>query len=211
MTGLLLKDFLYFKNQGKSLLIMIVFFSVFFSIFLKNGLSYLTAMIVVMSMSLVINTFAYDELAKWDCFAFSLPVTRNQAVLSRYLFALILSLGTTAFALLMTAVAGRGSVTLEEWGSVYAAFGVSVALSSVLIPLIYRFGVQKARIAMLVLVLAPFFLVLLIQKLNPGLFSGGMPSDAQILFWLKLSPVLLVAVFGGSFLISCGIMEKKEV
>lgn len=210
MTGFLLKDFLYFRHQGKFLLIMIVFFAVFFSLYLQDGSSYLTAMIVVMSMSFIINTFAYDENAKWDRFAFSLPVTRKQAVLGRYLFALTLSLAATVFALLVTAASGRGSNPVEDRASIWAAFGASIVLSSVLIPLIYRFGVQKARIAMLVLFLTPIFLVFLLQKLNPAFFSGA-PDDAQVLFWMKLSPLLLLALFGGSFLISCGIMEKKEV
>ena len=212
MTGFLIKDFLYLKQHAKFFLLLVVFYAVLFSSFQKEGVaSFLTTLIVVMGTTLVLNSFAYDELAKWDRFAFSLPVTRTQTVLSKYLFTLILGAIFSLFGLIATVSASRGNLQTEDWITVYVAFCVSILLPSVLIPLIYRFGLQKARVAMLVLFLVPFGGVCFIQKINPGLFSGGMPTDAQVVFWLKLSPLLLLMVFGGSFLISCGILQKKEV
>lgn len=212
MTGLLLKEFLYLRQHGKLFLLVIAFYAVFFSLFPGEGLaSCLTALVVVMAVMFVINSFAYDELAKWDRFAFSLPVTRKQAVLSKYLFALILAAAVSALALLATAAAGKGSAGGEDRTAVYASFGASIAFCSILIPLIYKFGLQKARVTLLILFLAPTLIILLLQKARLSLFAGGAPGEAQIVFWLKLSPLLLPALFVGSYLISCGIMEKKEV
>lgn len=209
MAGFLLKDFLYLKQQGKILIFLLVFYTAFFIFSPTEGLlSVLTALAVMMSAASVINTFAYDEAAKWDRFAFSLPVTRKQAVYSRYLFTLILSLAVAVFALIVAAAAGRGVLTAEDWVAVYATFGVSLVLCSVLIPLVYRFGLQKARIVMVILFMIPFLLAVLAQKLN---LSGSMPGDAQVFLWLKLSPLVLTAIFAASVLLSCGIMEKKEV
>lgn len=212
MTGFLVKDFLYLKQHAKFFLILVVFYTVLFSSFQGEGVaSFLTALIVVLGTTLVLNSFAYDELAKWDRFAFSLPVPRSQAVLGKYLFTLILAAGFSVFGLIAMVAAKKGSLQEDDWITIYVSFCVSVILPSVLIPLIYRFGLQKARVAMLILFLVPFGGVYLIQKINPGLFSGGMPGEAQILFWLKLSPLFLLVIFGGSFLISCGILQKKEV
>lgn len=212
MTGFLIKDFLYMRQHAKFFLTLVVFYTVLFSSFQGEGVaSFLTALIVVMGTTLVLNSFAYDELAKWDRFAFSLPVPRSQAVLSKYLFSLILAAGFSVFALLAELAVKKGNLQADDWITIYVSFGVSLVLPSILIPLIYRFGLQKARVAMLILFLVPFGGVYLIQKINPGLLSGGMPGEAQILFWLKLSPLFLLVIFGGSFLISCGILQKKEV
>ncbi len=216
MTGLLIKDFLCLKKNGKTFLTMALFYGVFFLLSRQQesgaeAAGFLSALVVVLSLTFVVNSFAFDELARWDRFAFSLPVTRRQVVLAKYLFTLILAAGAVVCVLPAVLFAVPGAERLQNLLSIAASSGVSLLLSSILIPLIYRFGLQKARIAVLLLSVAPFLLIMLVRQLNPSLFSGGAPMEAQILFWLKLSPALTLAVFCGSFGISCRILEKKEM
>lgn len=55
-----------------------------------DGFSVIGAMISLLVVSLVISSFSYDDLAHWDSFAATLPVSRRKLVASKYLFLLLL-------------------------------------------------------------------------------------------------------------------------
>ncbi len=207
MTGLLLKDILCLKKQFRLLLFLFVFYAI---ILVASGShieqfnAIFTALIVMLPMIIITNAFAFDELSKWDIYSLSLPITKNGIVLVKYLLLLILAGFSALIPLTVNAVSRN--LTQETLAGIYAAFVVALVLCSVLIPLFYKFGTQKARFALMVMVMIPTLGALLLKNLKLA-----MPGNAEIIFWLKLSPVILVAFFMGSYFISCHIFENKEI
>ena len=207
MSGILLKDFLYLRQQSKFLLLLFGFFIIFFT-FTGNQTelnSLFTTLIVMLTSILVINTFSYDEVSKWDGYAFSLPITKKQTVLCKYLLTLILALAGVLLALCIEFALTR-AISVGNFVELYSAFGVSILLCSILIPLFYKYGTQKARIAIMIVVLLPTFGLSLLKNANLP-----MPTDAGINFMLALSPLFLIAIFIASYFISSKVMENKEI
>lgn len=206
MTGLLLKDFLYLKRQGRIFLFLLAFYIIFFAA-TGSGTDQITSMLLtlipMLPMIVLTNAFAYDEMSKWNTYALTLPITRGKLVFARYLLSLLLTCGMALIPFLMNLLSD--SLSEETGAAVYAAVGAALLLCEILIPLFYRFGTQKARLALLVIVLIPTLGAFLLKQAR---FAA--PSDAQILFLLKISPVFLVVFSVVSYYLSCKILENKE-
>lgn len=206
MTGLLRKDLLYLKRQGKFLLVIFAFYAVL-SFLSDDGIEHFNSIFITLIAMLptvvIVNSFAYDELSKWNTYALSLPITKGTLAFSKYLLSFSLILLTALIPFLANLLSGSLS---EETGlTIYAASGAALLLCEILIPLFYRFGTQKARFALLVVVLIPTLGAYLLKQAR---FAA--PSDAQILFLLKISPVFLVIFSVVSYYISCKILDSKE-
>jgi len=206
MTGLLIKDLLYLKKQARLMLLIFVFWGILLMTTgsgLKEFNAIFVTLIPMLPMIVITNSFAYDELSKWDAYSLSLPVTKGRIVLCKYLLTLAMTVCTALIPLTATIVSGS---TADVFAGIYAAFGAALVLCAILIPLFYRFGTQKARIALLAIVLVPWLGAFLLKQAH---FAG--PSGAQIIFWLKVSPVLLILFFAGSYFLSCKIFQNKEI
>ena len=204
MTGLILKDLLYLKRTGRILLALAAFYLVvFLTTSSENAASGLLSGIVVMlTVILSVNAFAYDELAKWRLYEGSLPVSKNKIVLARYLLALIFSAGLTLLSLLLELFSG---LTPEAAMILWVSWGAALLLCAVLFPAVYKFGTQKARFLLIVIVLLPTLGLALLRQMNlPAL------NEAALERWLPLFPLLAAAAYLFSFWLSCRIFRKKE-
>lgn len=207
MTGLLLKDLLYLKKQSKLMLLIFVFWGILLMTTgsgLKEFNAIFVTLVPMLPMIVITNSFAYDELSKWNAYLLSLPVTKGRIVLCKYLLALMLTFCTALIPFTANIVSGK--LTADVFAGIYTAFGTALVLCAILIPLFYQFGTQKARIALLAIVLVPWLGAFFMKQAR---FSG--PSDAQITFWLKISPVFLILFFAGSYFLSCKIFQNKEI
>ena len=205
MKGLILKDLLNLKSTFKMLGAMIVFFAV---AFLREGNSFVFGIIILMFAMMVVTTISYDDLAKWDAYALTMPVTRAEMVLSKYLvMALLNTLG--AVLSLIVGVAGsiimRKSFDLEILTIIGLIYLIAFIFGSVIIPLIYKFGTEKARLMLFLCALLPTALILLVEQLNVPLPTTGNP-------WIYLILLVACSVIGVilSYLISLKIYTKKE-
>ncbi len=82
-------------------------------------------------------------------YGLSLPLRRSRIVLARYLTVLLaLAFSAVLCGLFGAAMAALGQ--MEDWGlylsSAIGALGFSVLLNAILLPLLYRFGAERARI-----------------------------------------------------------------
>ncbi|HIS67807.1 MAG TPA: ABC-2 transporter permease [Candidatus Gallacutalibacter stercoravium] len=209
MKGLLIKDLLGLKKYYRTVLILCVFYVVL--TFTMNSFSMIGGMVTLLMAMIPIAAFSYDEMAKWDIFGLSLPVTRQQVVLSRYLLAALFAGAGILFSLLVSWVylLVKGGVWQEQMAIVLTCGGFGLLLVSVLIPLIYKLGAEKARFAMMAVVVLGVMLILLGDE---AIKRAGPVLTAQLIRWAPVcAPVLLAAVFVGSFFLSCRIYEKKEI
>lgn len=206
MKGLLVKDFLYLKKQGKTLVILILFFAVFGIVSGEKEINtFIGGVITAVSLVLVINTLAFDESCKWDIYAFSLPVSRKVAVSEKYVFMVIVSVCLSVLGGVLYCVSQHG-INAEGISIIIGCACACMLICSILLPLIYKFGIQKAKLSFLVVVFFPIVIMPLLEKAN---VKG--PSGAEIKTLFLLSPLLLIVFIIASYFISYCIVNKKEV
>ena len=207
MKGLLIKDLLVLRKYARTLLLIFLFY-MFFSFF-TNDTSFFSGMTVMFFTISTITSFSYDDLAKWNRYARSLPLTKKEIVASKYLLALILAVTGTVlpmvFSLLFISVFGGKTGAAEQLMISYALFAVAVVFMCVMLPFLFKYGVEKSRVILFGVFLIPFIIGFAMVKLNMP-----MPTEDQFMFLLKLSPVLLILLSSVSFITSCRIYQNKD-
>ena len=219
MTGLILKDFLILRKTLRTYLLFIV---------ILGGLAFTGAWSpqffsgtsMIMIAVLPMNVFAYDQQAKWDTFCLALPVGRTKTVAARYLCVLILCLFTVVLAFVLGAVlfaAGK----LEDFGEYLvtgAVFGLfAVMLNAVMLPFLYKFGPDRARIVLIgvmgVAFAAVAALLMVVSRGNAlaWLESLGEPTPAQLAAIPVVAALAGLALLALSFLLSRHFYGQKDV
>lgn len=214
MKGLLHKEFMLVGKQLK--LGAVVFVALIFLFNLPKDsdsfspASYIEAYTLTMSIVLTMSTFSCDEQTKWNIYALSLPVSKNQIVRSKYLFALII-LGLTGVVFVPMMFFLPGGFSEEQVFSIRIIISIALLFIALMIPLIYRFGTQKFRVAFLAIFFGSMALAFLVKQLNLFSLSFLQMDEAglnrAVFFLLFLSAALLVV----SYFVSCRIFSKKEV
>lgn len=147
MTGLILKDLLILRKTLRSyLLILIVYAGIAFSGAWSADI--VGVLMVVMVMMLPMNVFAYDKQCQWDTYGLALPVGRTKTVAARYLCVLLLCV----FSVALTVITGIGLYAagrLEEPAQFMVSCAVmglvAVLMNAILLPFLYKFGPERAR------------------------------------------------------------------
>lgn len=210
MNGLLKKDFYLMRSLARSYLLILAVFGLLTLTGIYDA-TFLASFLAVMCIMFPVNLFAYDEQAKWDKYAAALPTGRAGVVGARYLFALIVCLGTLALVSVIQAAAfllGKGEDTLADTlfsGLIPAAYGT--LMNAVLLPLLFKFGAQKGRVYLLVVmglgVGCVFGVIAAFGKLGLDLSGFLLP--------LTLFPILCVLSLLPSYFISLRIYQKKDL
>lgn len=180
MKGLILKDILNLKGSFKTLGIMMIFFAV---VFIPQGNDFVFGMVILMFAMMVITTITYDDLAKWDSYALTMPITRKEMILSKYLVMTILN---TIGAILAMIIGIFGAIIMGKIFSIEILLSIGIIyliafiFGSVVIPLVYKFGTEKARLLLILCGIIPVALVFLVDQLgiswpetdNPWIYLG---------------------------------------
>lgn len=201
MRALIIKDFLNLKQMGKTYILMAVIW-IALSIMNKSA-SFFSGVIAVMSAMLPVTAIAYDERAKWDAYALTMPVTRREIVLGKYILALIITVcGITASTVFNIFLIGD---LLESLKLSLVFLGLAVLMCSFIFPPVFKFGAEKGRFIMVAIPLTISVLVVLLSKINTRIFS-----EQNLSLLLYASPLIIIALAAVSVYISIGIYEKKE-
>lgn len=207
MKGLIMKDLLNLKKYAKLVAGMFLILTVY-AIVLKDA-TFLTAMIPLYFTMMTISSFSYDDLAKWDSYALSMPITRKDMVLSKYLLALILQVVGTVISIVITITISSIGGDILDWDQIKflaAIMGAVTLFTIIILPLIYKFGVEKSRIFILAVCFVPTILVVLVGK--TGLTP---PTEDQIMSVIYLFPIMIILAIAASFMISCKIYMNKDM
>ena len=207
MKGLLIKDLLNLKKQGKTVLAILAFYIVF-ALTTKNA-SFLTAMFTLLLSMMSISSFSYDEMAKWNKFAASLPLTRRDIVGSKYLLAFLLSFAGLATSMLLSMGSSfvvEGTSLTELLLTSYCSFLIAMLMQIVMLPLLFQYGAEKSRTMLMGVVAVPMVLVFILSKLGMQ-----MPGEDVFFLLLKLAVPILIVLFAISYRISCAIYQRKEL
>ncbi len=208
MRGLLLKDLLNLRASARPMLFVLVFYIIFAAA--TKNFGFVTGMSPFICVMLLFTTFSLDEYNKWDRFILSGPVSRSTLVGSKYLFALLLILagGIIAFLTLMGFAAfSLGTADFSENVlAILAVMVLAVLLCSAILPLLFKFGVEKGRLLLLLVFAVPSGAIYLLHEAGVTL-----PSESQLLGWLTGAVFVIFALFVGSYFLSCKIYEKKDL
>jgi ABC-2 type transport system permease protein len=210
VKGLIIKDFLVLKKTGRVFLMILGLYLVM-TIFMNTDMGPLMVFICGM---LSISTFAYDEQAKWDSFALTMPISKRDLVRSKYVLAVILCF-IGAMAGVILSVASNLDAPFIDWSGILMASGIALCASylfnSLALPLLYKFGAEKSRVILLACYAVPLIGASLVM--NELEKSSGALLRLQSLLNLGaiLLPFVTIAVLFVSYLISLRIYEKKDV
>ena len=215
MTGLIWKDFLVMRKALKSYLLLVVFYILLAYLDFFNYSFIITFVQVVLS-GLPISAFAYDEQAKWDRYAMALPLGRRRVVRARYLFVLALALLTMALGLAGTGLLYlvRQADPLEMFITLMASSTVGLIIPTVLLPLSYKLGAERARPYLFAIIFIPVIAVILLAK--AGVLDVSLLKGMDLLSPAALAGSALLLPLGGlaglflSYLVSCRIAAGKE-
>ena len=208
MKGLILKDIYNLRKYGNTLFLIAALY--FMLSFMMNNADVFLGMIVIMFAITTVTSFAYDSQSGWDVYVNTMPVSRKDVVLSKYLLSLVLILVGGLLAVLLGWVNGLirniGNFS-ETLLTAYALCAVGLLFISILLPFVYKFGVERARVIIIAVVAVPVAAGFALSQ------TGALPQISeqtvtQVLWFLPL----IVVVFGIlSFRISSAVYRKKEM
>ena len=147
MKALLMKDFYTLWRQLRVYLLVMLVISVF------NG-SFGNIFITIWAALLPYTAMAYDERSKWDQMAAMMPYSTRDIVISKYVLGWLCTAAAALFAMVV-------QLLQTVLGSPLAAFApmdnlmgccASLCVLAVTLPLMFRFGVEKGRLMMFLII-----------------------------------------------------------
>lgn len=207
MKGLIIKDILNLKRSLITSLATLLFFSL---IAYQSGdpMFLIGTFVIIISMQ-YISSISYDDLAKWDIYALTMPISRRKLVMSKYILsallsiaALIISSAVAYFLILPVSNIGITEFLLFS----YLIFFIALLLTSIMLPLIYKFGVERSRLLLFIVISIPVMIGLFLNKIGINL-----PNEDQFSMLIKISPFIIIIILFVSSLISCKIYKNKDM
>ncbi|WP_243524358.1 ABC-2 transporter permease [Bacillus pseudomycoides] len=162
MKQLILKDFVV---QWKFLIWYLLYPLLLYAIS-QDSRSVFTAIIVIIPFLATMTTFHNDEKNCSGKILNSLPVTRKQIVLAKYVFTfLILSMSVIIASSIISIEFGVGAIKFIK-ETVVSSIDLVVIYLSIVIPIYFVFGYQKARFIAFIILLAPVVIGEVFLKIN---------------------------------------------
>ena len=217
MKGLLFKDLCNLRQVAKQSLLVLAILAVW-CFFIKSTQIF-SMMTIVYSMMLLFTVMTYDEWACFDKYALTLPITRSDLVRSRYLLLLLLFLtgivvGIVGSGLISLLTQGTASWQEQRMGlweqavSLLAVACVYLLAFCILLPITFRFGMERARLRLALIFVAAFALFYgVISLVDAG---GVAVTKGMIYRALAVGGALTIAGFLVSYQFSVRIVKKKE-
>ncbi|MDD3414101.1 MAG: ABC-2 transporter permease [Lachnospiraceae bacterium] len=207
MKGLILKDFYCLKKYMKQLVMILICLGVW-GIMMKSS-TYILFMISMFASMTVLTTMAYDEKSQVNKYLLAGPTSRWEIVIGKFASWLVTITAAVAIELLlgflmMNYYSTPGNdllISILETNSVY------IILFSILIPICYKIGVERARIMMFVIFLIPTAIIIFFANYSK---ADPVIIDALIQNMMILLPISAIIILAASIIISIQIVEKKE-
>lgn len=204
MSALISKDlYVLIKQMGIFLVIILVLTVI-------PG-SFNNVFAIVYGAMLPYTAMAYDERSKWDQMAAVLPYSDWDIVLSKYVLgwlcvggaALLTALIQGVLSVILVSSAYRFSPAL-----LFLALCAGVCILAVTLPLMFRFGVEKGRLAM-------FFIIFLVCGASGALTSVAISGTDSAGFAfsgpvLAVLPLLAVGLTAASVPLSLAFHRRRK-
>ena len=210
MKGLLLKDFYMAAKYCRTyLLIGIVFIAVSFAGTSGENMFFVFYPCLLCGM-IPVNLLAYDERSRWLEYSGTLPYTKAQIVSGKYLVgiivqgAMLLAVGIAQAVRMNLA----GTFQLGEFALFMAViFAMATVTSSISLPFMFRWGVERGRIAYYCMI----GFVCAAGYLGSVFFTGGTRLAVSQGIMMVILTLAGIAVYAASWLASIALYQKREV
>lgn len=216
MKSLILKDLYNIGHNAKSMIFILLVLA--FALIPSSGVEGYIIMSGILCSMMIITTFSFDDQSKWLKYAMVMPVTKKDIVISKFIVLLIFSAFGAVTGLIIGAIGGtiahKGFFSsINNMLSLLFTGAVSLVISeiagSMSIPLLFKFGAEKARMLMLVSCLIPASIFFGIYKLFTLL--GVSFTDQIIFILLCCSPFLALVWNFLMYKISYALFASKEL
>lgn len=219
IKGLIIKDLSQLKSYKRTLIIFIAIF-VLTGIAQENtkGIGNMLVIMLTLGFGMFsIASFNYDEQAKADRYILTFPLTKKEIVISKY----ILVIGSTIIGAIVGTIISFAILFIINKETPNIQELIAIALGGILglgivegiqIPCIYKWGAEKGRIQLFIVVAAVALFV-------TGIFYIGkdiqLPMNSILNIINSLLPIILILataiIYYISYRIAYKIYSKKEV
>ena len=215
MRGLLEKDFRLLKGQ-KNFFLLILVITVLLS--LNSEDNFAVTYLTFIAGFLTISSFGYDDNGNCMPFLMTLPVSRKLYVKSKYVLGFLLTfIGWMAGMVISTVTAflHKAPPTTEAVLFQLAWVFLWMILLSFVLPMLFKFGAEKGRMATLAMMLVFMAIVFALSKLAEEMGADvdacldALASQQIVVLVAGMAVVALVMVLI-SYLISAKIVQNKE-
>lgn len=195
MKGLFLKDFYNLRQ-------LLLWYGVMMALFIaaaviSKNLSFMMGFGVFITISTASSSMSYDEKDNWYKFARACGLSPLAIAAEKYL--LTLALGALSFALLAVCQAVIGEI---DWMLNAGFFAINLMIGAVVFPVLFKFGVEKGRLALIAALVAAIALSVLLMSV-----SGSITTPLA----LALFTAACLALFALSMWLSAKILGKKDM
>ena len=219
IKGLITKDILQLKSYKRTLIIFIVIFTIT-SISREGGIGNMLAIMLTLGFGMFsMASFNYDELNKADRYILTLPLTKKEVVLSKY----ILVIGSTVIgsiigvilSYIVTFAMSKQMPNIEEIIAVGLGGILGIGLiEAIQIPCVYKWGAEKGRIQMVIV-------TAIVALLAGGIIFIGEKANIQLptnnilnivnTFLPLIFLGLTIIIYYMSYKVAYKIYDKKEI
>lgn len=222
IKGLIKKDLYNLSSYKTSLIIVIIFCGI--AIIGTGNINFGPIIICTIIGMISLSTFSYDEISKSNKYILTLPTNRKEIIKAKYILAIgstILGgiLGiilTIIIANIMNYVRPEKLIDLNYESlittTIGGMFGISL-IQAIQIPSIYKWGAEKGRVQMFILV---FILIVLVAGVGYLIMKSSFNIDLAKIenimqqYGLILLLALMAVMYYISYKVSNKIYSKKE-
>ncbi|WP_055071785.1 ABC-2 transporter permease [Clostridium massiliamazoniense] len=192
--------------------LLIIIMAIAYSLFIPK---FVPISYYMLTLIIVINSFYMDEASRGNYLTYSLPVSKKEYIISKYIFSLvsiliivlIISIGSFIGNTLCTSLGlSIGEPSLLSFKTTFL-FGISLCLCMVgiIIPAIIKFTYKNLS--------AIFTIIMLAMAFSASSLMTNLPKDISINInnLAIIASLASILLFFASFFISKTIMKKKEI
>lgn len=207
MKGLLLKDFYMARKYcWTALIFMVVFIAA--SVLQDNSIFVFYP--CLLSGIIPVTLLGYDERSRWSEYCGALPYTKAQIVSVKYLMGLFTQIAVLVLSAVAQAVRMnlRGAFDVNLFLTLMALLLILFCFStSICLPFMFKFGVEKGRLAYYVMIGVVCGGSVIGSKLFINMETVGLPAGGLMLILC----VATVALYALSWYLSIVFYKKRKV
>ena len=208
MKGLILKDLYMMKKYCKAyLLITVVFIAVSFA---GSENLFFTFYPCLLCGMIPVNLLAYDERSKWLQYSETMPYTKGEIVSGKYLIGLCTQLAILLIIGIARAIRmdiSDASALREYLVLMMLVLIMSLLASSITLPFMFKFGVEKGRMAYYIMI----GVVCAGSIISSNLLSGGSQEEIKLNGILPFICLVGIGLYALSWYLSIIFYKKREL
>lgn len=215
IKGLITKDILQLKSYKKTLIIFIMIFALT-SISAQDGVENMLVIMLTLGFGMFsMASFNYDEFNKADRYILTLPLTKKEVILSKYILVICSTVIGSVIGILLSYIVifamNKQVPNIEEIISIGLGgiFGIGI-IEAIQIPCVYKWGAEKGRIQMLILTAVLGAILCIVAKVDIQL-----PANNILNIFNTFLPLIFIGltiiIYHISYKVAYKIYNKKEI